>query len=324
MKSSEIDRKLNELALAQYGAVARWQARAAHIDSDALLRRTRRATWEDATERVIVTTSSADTVERRRSIVLLDAGPGATLSHPTATSVFAIPGFTDTPVHVSRPRKNAHKPPNGVVWHHSRFLPDHHVVLVNGMRVTTPARMIADLASIADLPDLVPKLHPKKVERIADSSFAAGLFTRGDLESMEREWCERGRRGSVWLHEYLQSRPVDWTPPASNVARRFVQLIKDAGLPEPRSEVNVGNATRWLGRVDCLDPILPLIAEIDSDRFHIAPLDAAADAHRDVEMGDAGFTTIRFTESEVWYDPHGTVVRWRAKRDEVRRKRTAG
>jgi very-short-patch-repair endonuclease len=54
----------------------------------------------------------------------------------------------------------------------------------------------------------------------------------------------------------------------------------------------------------------------------VAPLDAEPDARRDIDMGAAGFVTVRFSESEVWYDPKGTVARWRAKRDEMRRKRT--
>ena len=70
----------------------------------------------------------------------------------------------ELPIHVSRPRRNAHKPPSDVTWHHPRLLPDHHILVVNGLRVTTPARMIA-------------------------------------------EWCERGRRGSVWLREYVDSKP---------------------------------------------------------------------------------------------------------------------
>jgi very-short-patch-repair endonuclease len=65
---------------------------------------------------------------------------------------------------------------------------------------------------------------------------------------------------------------------------------------------------------------LPLIAEIDSDRFHAAPLDAAADAKRDDDMRRAGFEVVRFTESEVWYKPREVVGRWREMRREVRRR----
>jgi hypothetical protein len=313
---TDIDLRLHELALGQYGAVGQWQAASLEIDGATWRRRRSGSHWNVATSRVIVSASAPESFEQQLSIARLDAGPGAALSHPTATNVYDLSGFTQSPIHVSRPRRNAHTPPEGVKWHHPRLLPAHHILVVNGLPVTSPARMVADLAGLRGV-------HAEKARRIADSAWAAGLVTRSHLERMAEEWCERGRRGSTWLKEYLESRPADWTAPASNVARRFVELIKQAGMPEPRSEVNVGSDVSWLGRVDCLDPELPLIAEIDSDRFHVAPLDQEADAHRDIEMGAAKFHVIRFTEQEVWYDGPGTVLRWRNKRNEVRRLRAS-
>ncbi len=300
----------------QYGAVGQWQAHDLEIDAVTWRRRRKGSHWNPATSRVIVSAGAPESFEQEMSIALLDAGRGAVLSHPTATHIYEVSGFTQSPIHVSRLRRNAHTPPDGVKWHHPRLLPPHHVLVVNGLAVTTPARMVADLAGLRGV-------HAKKVERISDSAWAAGLIGPTELQRMRDEWCERGRRGSVWLREYLESKPANWTPPASNVARRFVALITEAGMPEPRSEVNVGNDSSWLGRVDCLDPELPIIAEIDSDRFHVAPLDRQADARRDAAMSDARFDVVRFTEQEIWYDGPGTVRKWRAKRDEVRRQRAS-
>jgi hypothetical protein len=309
----DIDIHLHELALGQYGAVAQWQASELNIDAPTWRRRRLSAHWNMATSRVIVSAAAPESFEQSMSVALLDAGRGAALSHPTATNIYGVAGFTESPIHVTRPRRNAHTPPTDVAWHHPRLLPPGHVLVVNGLRVTTPARMVADLAGLRGV-------HAKKVERIADSTWAAGLLRLDELERMREEWCERGRRGSVWLREYLESKPANWTPPASNLARRFIELIKAAGLPEPRSEVNIGNDSTWIGRVDCLDPELPLIAEIDSDRFHVAPTDQASDARRDINLGNAGFHVIRFAEQEVWYDGPGTVRRWREKRNVVRRQ----
>ncbi len=214
--------------------------------------------------------------------------------------------------HVVRPRELRHRPnPEGVIWHRPTFLPPHHLAVVNGLVVTTPARTLADLGNLGTM-------HPMRMSRAIESAWSAGLVTRRHLEVMADEWCERGRRGSAFLHEYLESRPVDWIPPASNLAGRFIRLIVEAGLPEPRSEVNVG-VDRWLGRVDCLDPELPLIAEIDSDRYHVAPIDADADAQRDQDMREAGFTVVRFREFDVWHRPHDVVERWRSARRSVLR-----
>jgi very-short-patch-repair endonuclease len=93
-------------------------------------------------------------------------------------------------------------------------------------------------------------------------------------------------------------------------------------MPEPRSEVNVGDV-QWIGRVDCLDPVLPLIAEIDNTRFHVAPLDEASDERRDEKLRRAGFEVEHFKEHEVWYDKETVARRWRDARNRVRRSRAS-
>jgi very-short-patch-repair endonuclease len=84
--------------------------------------------------------------------------------------------------------------------------------------------------------------------------------------------------------------------------------------------VNLGDDSRWIGRVDGLDPELPLVAEVDSERFHFAPIDGDEDAARDEALGTAGLTVVRFTESDVWHDPARVVRRWRDARRRVKRQ----
>ena len=310
--NSLVDAVLAELARSQFGAVARYQTRAAGLRVDAVDRRVAWGTFREATPRVLVSTAAPDTFEQRAMVAKLDAGPGSAVSVVTAVAYFGLPGFDLEPIHVSRPRRDDRRPSDGVVWHHPRLLPSHHLlVLDNGLTLTTPARALADLFA-------VPKMHVQRVERAIDTARSSRLTNHALLRKMADEWCERGREGSTALRDYLERKPVDWVPAASNVARRFIQLIVDAGMPEPRSEVNVGDEIAWLGRVDCLDPELPLVAEIDSERFHAAPLDAEADEHRDEGMNRGGFRVERFTESEVWYKPGDVVRRWRDARHEVR------
>jgi very-short-patch-repair endonuclease len=142
---------------------------------------------------------------------------------------------------------------------------------------------------------------------------------------MAEQWCARGRRGSAFIHAYLEQHPIAWQPPASNLEDRFRRLITDAGLPEPRRQVNLGDLTTWIGRVDFLDPEVPLVGEIDSDLFHIAPLDAESDEAREARLEAAGFVVKRFKESDVWYHGREVVERWReARREAARRGRGRG
>ena len=175
-----------------------------------------------------------------------------------------------------------------------------------------PDRALFDLAHLRGI-------HPHRLERAVNSAWADRLTSRKQLVRMEAEWCEQGRRGSAFMHEYLAGRPVGWEPPASRLEGRFIDLIVDAGMPAPRSQANVGDDESWIGRVDCRDPDFPkLLAEIDSDRFHIAPLDAASDAKRDDRLVAAGFRIVRFNEFDVWHRPNEVVARWREARSRMR------
>jgi very-short-patch-repair endonuclease len=54
------------------------------------------------------------------------------------------------------------------------------------------------------------------------------------------------------------------------------------------------------------------VVEIDSDRFHTAALDAAADRRRDEALRAAGFAVLRVTEDEIRNRPAAAVGRFKA------------
>jgi very-short-patch-repair endonuclease len=185
-------------------------------------------------------------------------------------------------------------------------------MLLNEMPSVTPTRALFDLANEG-------QTHPSRLERAINNAWVRRLTSGELLATMADEWCERGRRGSAFFREYLKSHPVDWQPPESNLERRFVELIVNAGMPEPKRQRNLGDDVTWIGRVDMLDPELPLIGEIDSDLFHTAPLDVAADSVRAERLSDAGFEVVRFSEFEVWHQGSVVVERWRKERLRARR-----
>lgn len=310
--NKDIDATLNALAHKQFGAVAWYQTVHEGLRNESVKRRVKWGIFREATPRVIVSTSAPDSFEQRATIARLDAGPGAAISVLTTLAWAGLPGFALEPIHISRLRTGRDAPPKGVVWHKPRLLLPSHVFELNGLVTTTPTRALADMLAI-------PRFNEHRAERALDNARSSRLTNHVLLTRMAGEWCERGRRGSTYLRDYLERKPADWVSPASNLARRFIALIVGAGMPEPRSEVNLGDEVAWLGRVDCLDPELPLIAEIDSEKYHTAPLDVAADGDRQDGLENGGFAFARFKEHEVWYEPRVVIDRWRSKRNEVRR-----
>jgi hypothetical protein len=304
---AETDRLVRELAAAQGGVVARTAARDLGMTRHVLARRLRDGVLVAWGPRVLVLAGAPPTFARDAWIALIDAGDGAALSQDTALSQWGVPGFGARPIHVTRDRRRPSSfTAPGAVVHRSHLWPTSHRLLLNDIPATIPTRALFDIANGGDM-------HPMKIERAINNAWARGLTSGRELAAVADEWCERGRRGSTFVREYVERHPIEWEPPASNVEGRFFELIVDAGMPAPVRQANVGGA-RWIGRVDVRDPALPVIGEIDSDLFHTAPLDVAADAKRDEELTAAGFVVVRFTEFEVWHRRDVVVDRWREAR----------
>ncbi|MCU1372993.1 MAG: hypothetical protein JWO68_279, partial [Actinomycetia bacterium] len=68
------------------------------------------------------------------------------------------------------------------------------------------------------------------------------------------------------------------------------------------------------GRVDFKDPELPLIVEIQSEKYHTSLVDKAADAARKARQEAAGFTVVEVWDFEVWHQPHVARERIRKAR----------
>ena len=297
----------------------RRSARAVGLSGKSLARAIRNGEWLTPTTALLVLAGAPASFERDAWIGLLDNGDESALSHNTALALANVPGFQLRPIHVTRGRAGGRASVDGLVVHRSRlWLPSHRLVRKDGLRVTTPTRALFDVANHGDI-------HPMALERAINNAWSRRLTSGELLYRMAEEWCERGRKGSAMLRSYLEARPIAWQPPASNVEARFGAIVAAAGMPAPVRQKNVGSGAEWIGRVDMCDPELPLIAEIDSDLFHAAPLDAASDAIRYERLAEAGFRVESFSEHEVWYEKHAVIDRWRSARNEVRamRRRSA-
>jgi very-short-patch-repair endonuclease len=231
---------------------------------------------------------------------VLDASPGARLAATGGLWLWGVPGFDLDPLIVSRPRGITRRTsPLARVQETVGYLP-HHVRVFNGVPVSAPAVALFEACALG--------LHPLKMARACDNASSMGLFNGPTIHRTFLELAGSGRNGTAVMREILRKRPVDYIPPASNLERRFQEILTQAGLPEMRRQVNVGDETNWIGRVDYVDPELPVIAEVNSDRFHKGLSNEADDAVRYAALGAAGFEVAVIWENEIWYDKR-TVLR---------------
>jgi hypothetical protein len=94
----------------------------------------------------------------------------------------------------------------------------------------------------------------------------------------------RGEHGVGALIRLLDRRTFRLTE--SELERRFLRLVRDAGLPPPQTGV-------WLNgfRVDFFWPELDLVVETDGLRYHRTPAQQTRDRRRDQVHTAAGLTT---------------------------------
>lgn len=291
----------------QYGAFARWQAREYGVTRGQIARRAERGEIECMTPVVLILRGSPHSHRRGAMAAVLDAGPGAVLSHHSAAALWDLPGFDLRCLHVSRLRSGTRRGARLAVIHQPSGLPPSHVTALDGIPVTTPARTIFDLAAA---------VYRYRVARTLDTAWSKRLTNGVALARVFDDLGGQGRPGTCVMRELLAERGPDYIPPDSGLEARFNDiLIRDGQKPMER-QVDVGGEN-WIGRMDFYDREARVVVQIDSDRYHSALIDKQADDRQTSALEDAGFAVLRFKEFQVWYCADEVIP-------PVRRARRAG
>ncbi len=95
--------------------------------------------------------------------------------------------------------------------------------------------------------------------------------------------------------------------PQSALKARFLQVIREAGLPTPVRQLDVGDREGWVGRVDFAYPRARLLIELDGRRHHTALLDWERDLGRGNRLVAGGWRLVRITWRELADHPDRVV-----------------
>jgi very-short-patch-repair endonuclease len=173
----------------------------------------------------------------------------------------------------------------GIRIHRRRGLTDADVTRHLGIPVTSPALTLLDLA---------PTLSRDQLERAIGEADKRDLIDPERLRGVLERFA--GRPGIAALRETLDRHTFTLTD--SELERRFLRLARQAGLPLPLTQQRVNGF-----RVDFFWPELGLIVETDGLRYHRTPAQQAKDRLRDQAHAAAGLTPLRFTRSQVRFEP---------------------
>ncbi|HET9124756.1 MAG TPA: DUF559 domain-containing protein, partial [Solirubrobacteraceae bacterium] len=229
----------------------------------------------------------------RETAALLASGGRAMLSHQSAAPVWGVDAVTLDPeiVHLLVDGE-IHTRRAGIRSHRSRTLQRQDRCVRAGLPVSSPARMLLDLATGG--------LSERALELALDQALVLGIVGYRDIgELLARAGTHRGRRA---LRELTNDR-VATTVTRSEAEERLLALVRAAGLPEPHVNVRLQGH-----EVDFLWPEARLVVEVDGYRFHSSRGAFERDRVRDARLRAADIEVLRITWRRMERDPFAVVA----------------
>lgn len=209
---------------------------------------------------------------------------GAVVSHQSAARIHDLEPIEDSLPSVTVSHRGTHTFP-GVIVHQSTDLLEEHVMEISGIRVTTPPRTIVDLSKISG---------SRRLERIVENALVAGKVDLEELAELTTALSRRGKVGIKRMRRVIE-RLSGNALSESELERLLVELIVNAGLPEPVKQFHAPWLRRLNGRVDLAYPQYKILIEGDSRRWH-GTFDAfESDRTRDNAAQIAGWIILRIT-----------------------------
>lgn len=295
------ERAIMSLAADQHGVISRRQLERAGISTDVADRYIRIGRMRRLHRGVYQFGPTAGPHTRLVAAVLA-CGDTAVLSHRSSAGVWRMLGECDGIVDVIVAGRSESRA--GIRVHRAELRLT-EVASTQGMRVTTPARTLYDLASMAAPADPAPhdgarSVVHRDVERAMAEALAQRLTTRPALRAL---LDHHHGHGAGLLRELLES-DVKPALTRSDAEERFLQLVRRGCVDDPAVNVIV---ERY--EVDFLWRAERLVVEVDGHRYHASKRAFENDRRRDAVLAAAGYTVMRVTWDQITREPEAVLVR---------------
>lgn len=285
------DRRIIELAAAQYGLVTRAQLLEGGLTRGRIQSRIRATLLQPVHAGVYQVGPLAPRHVRERAAVLA-CGRDGLISHRSAASLWEMlsPLEDAHPVDITVRQRGARRA--GVRVHRVIDLEPDERAEIEGIPVTSPARTILDLAGTVPRRDL---------EQALAQGERAEIVSREEVRALAKR---RPKRRGIALLRHLLDASRSPALTRSEAEKRFLALLRKAGLPRPETNVKVGRY-----EVDFLWRPQWLAVEVDGYAFHSSRPRFEADRRRDIDLAGHGLQVLRVTWHQITEEREATLVR---------------
>lgn len=276
-----------KLATSQHGVVTRAQLLEGGMSAPAVERRLRAGALLPVYPGVYRVGHRAPSVEAAYLAAVLACGAGALLSGRAAAHLL---GLIVRAPHIPEVTAPTERRIRGVRTRRSRQRTcSDDAIVFRGVPSTSVPRTLVDLAAVAGHVELTRACHEAEVRF---------RTTPADVEAVIAR--RPSSRGVATLRRVLVG---EVRVTLSKLERRFLGLLREQGLPLPRTNCRAGSK-----RVDCRWPEHRLTVELDSYRYHGSRHAWEQDRLRDREAYARGDQIRRYTYRDVFERP-GPMLR---------------
>jgi very-short-patch-repair endonuclease len=288
----EKERSLFHHAARNYGVFHREEARSLGYSDSAIGRLVATGRVERLWPSVFRLASAPATVGQRARAATLYVGKGAWLSHRWAAVHHGMTDGVSGSVEILTDRERRSRP--GLKIRRVKDMPCHDVRTLRSIPVTNTIRTMIDLAAV---------LPAQRLEAVLDDCIWRGFVAVPRLIHRLNDLGSRGRKGAKLLRELLAERDDGCPIPLNVLERKFLKVLRTAGLDEPEKQASVPaeGSGRW--RLDFAYPHHKVLIEVDGGRWHSGKQQASRDRRRDNVMNIRGWTVLRFTWEDVVHNP---------------------
>jgi hypothetical protein len=272
---------LDRIGSVGHGVVTRGQLLNAGLTRKEIAARVRKGALIRVHRGVYRVGHRAPSIEATYLAAVLAAGEGALLCGRAAAHLLGlVKGTAPPPEVITRTERRI----EGIQTHRARSLNARDATTARGIPVTTVPRTLVDIA--AEL----------SAEEAARACHEAGVRYGTTPKSVEAVLARRpSSPGATRLRRVLNG---DVHVTLSTLEAHFLELLRNAGLPLPRTNKPAGGR-----RVDCRWPEQRLTVELDSYRFHNSRYSWEQDRRREREARARGDEFRRYSYSDVFERP---------------------
>jgi very-short-patch-repair endonuclease len=219
---------------------------------------------------------------------LFDLGPQALVAGRSAAALLGLDGFDEGPLEFVIPRSRRGRLTHGVVRTTSRLEPTDRRA-VDGLACTSAALTVIQLAGFAGRNATANALDSAIRLRLASTEQVVRRLTQARAS---------GVAGVELIDELLVDAGVE-----SWLERRFLALLRSAGLPQPALQRVYRRDGRHVARVDFDFAPWPVIVEVGGQKGYLTTRERQRQERRRNELHLRGKTVYFFSYEDVTEEP---------------------